>query len=301
MAVRCPKAVTTRGIVTARPVPAVRLRAKWAGRATRIDRGDALLQRAALRSSTKPAPSSEPRRSAHAGRRPAQHQSATPASLDECRRRHDTDIQRLIARAADYKADRELQALDDEIPLSPLPRIRDRPSLRWGERAGVSAAEKAAAAAAQRAAAATEQEQREAALQTAAAAAHAAQLAAQAAARRRVRRHAARRSADDGERRPRRAPTWSPKPPPLPVAAPTAKRCARGGRCGGVATSRGVSDCVGARRRLPRRPPDARAAAIAPTAAHAAAAIAGGAIADDRRRRARTRVDAPMTPTPASC
>ena len=57
-------------------------------------------------------------------------------------------------RAADYKADRELQALDDEIPLSPLPRIRDRPSLRWGERAGVSAAEKAAAAAAQRAAAA---------------------------------------------------------------------------------------------------------------------------------------------------
>ena len=160
----------------------------------RIDsRLDALLQRAQrLRSEYEDsAASSEPSTERAWRGPPASPTSVWPrsASLDEGVDRargeagtSDTDIQRLIARAADYKADRELQALDDEIPLSPLPRIRDRPSLRWGERAGVSAAEKAAAAAAQRAAAATaEQEQREAALQTAAAAAHAAQLAAQAA------------------------------------------------------------------------------------------------------------------------
>ena len=160
----------------------------------RIDsRLDALLKRAQrLRSEYEDsAASSEPSTERAWRGPPASPTSSWPrsASLDEGVDRargeagtSDTDIQRLIARAADYKADRELQALDDEIPLSPLPRIRDRPSLRWGERAGVSAAEKAAAAAAQRAAAATaEQEQREAALQTAAAAAHAAQLAAQAA------------------------------------------------------------------------------------------------------------------------
>jgi len=159
----------------------------------RIDsRLDALLQRAQrLRSEYEDSAASSEPSTERAWRGPPAAGDPWPrsASLDEGVDRargeagtSDTDIQRLIARAADYKADRELQALDDEIPLSPLPRIRDRPSLRWGERAGVSAAEKAAAAAAQRAAAATaEQEQREAALQTAAAAAHAAQLAAQAA------------------------------------------------------------------------------------------------------------------------
>ena len=132
----------------------------------RIDsRLDALLQRAQrLRSEYEDsAASSEPSTERAWRGPPASPTSVWPrsASLDEGVDRargeagtSDTDIQRLIARAADYKADRELQALDDEIPLSPLPRIRDRPSLRWGERAGVSAAEKAAAAAAQRAAAA---------------------------------------------------------------------------------------------------------------------------------------------------
>ena len=125
----------------------------------RIDsRLDALLQRAQrLRSEYEDsAASSEPSTERAWRGPPASPTSSWPrsASLDEGVDRargeagtSDTDIQRLIARAADYKADRELQALDDEIPLSPLPRIRDRPSLRWGERAGVSAAEKAAAAA----------------------------------------------------------------------------------------------------------------------------------------------------------
>ena len=112
----------------------------------RIDsRLDALLQRAQrLRSEYEDSAASSEPSTERAWRGPPAAGDPWPrsASLDEGVDRargeagtSDTDIQRLIARAADYKADRELQALDDEIPLSPLPRIRDRPSLRWGERA----------------------------------------------------------------------------------------------------------------------------------------------------------------------
>lgn len=93
----------------------------------------------------------------------------------------DRRLQKLLQKVEDVKNSAELHALDDEIPIEPVPRMAppNRPRKSWAKTAAASAAEAAASAAAKRAAAANaESKQRRAAAERAAVEAQAAEDAA---------------------------------------------------------------------------------------------------------------------------